>query len=133
MAPPNLLLGNASLAISDLSQLTDKVSTMDNPFPSRDILELPSFCDRPHVFILGAGASKAAFLNGDKNGFKLPVLKDFVDILNLESLLKSVGIDPPYDDFENIFATLVGNVTTLDVAKKNRARNIFIFFKDATP
>ena len=38
---------------------------------------------RPHVVLLGAGASYAAFPNGDKNGRKLPLLKDFVQVIGL--------------------------------------------------
>ncbi len=33
---------------------------------------------RPHVVLLGAGASRAAFLNGDRNGKILPLMADFV-------------------------------------------------------
>jgi hypothetical protein len=41
---------------------------------------------RPHVVLLGAGASYAAFPNGDKNGHKLPLLKDFVEVIGLHDL-----------------------------------------------
>ena len=30
-----------------------------------------------HVVILGAGASKASFPDGDSNGYKLPLMNDF--------------------------------------------------------
>jgi hypothetical protein len=41
---------------------------------------------RPHVVILGAGASLAAFPNGDRNGRRLPLMKDFVDVVALRGL-----------------------------------------------
>ena len=34
---------------------------------------------RPHLVILGAGASYAAFPNGDKNGRKLPLMNNIVE------------------------------------------------------
>ena len=42
----------------------------------------PPFCaPQPHVVILGAGASKAAFLGGDRNGKSIPLLDDLPDII----------------------------------------------------
>jgi len=58
---------------------------------------------KPHVVILGAGASSAAFLNGDKNGVKLPLMNNFVDILGLDDLLAQTGIDFKTDNFEEIY------------------------------
>jgi hypothetical protein len=43
--------------------------------------------NKPHIVILGAGASIASFLKGDKNGNKLPSMLNFVDVLNLTTLL----------------------------------------------
>lgn len=65
-----------------------------------------TYFGRPHCFLLGAGASLAAFPNGDKNGRKLPVMKNFVEVLGLEPYLKKAGFEPPYDDFEAIYAKL---------------------------
>jgi len=42
---------------------------------------------RPHVLILGAGASIAALPNGDKHGRWLPSMDNFVEILDLSGLL----------------------------------------------
>ena len=61
--------------------------------------------DRPHVVILGAGASRAACPNGDANGKKLPLMSDFVDCLNLRPKLKEWRVDPN-QNFENIFSKL---------------------------
>lgn len=43
---------------------------------------------RPHVVILGAGASRAAFPDGDANRRKLPVMNDLTGIIGLSELLK---------------------------------------------
>ncbi len=61
---------------------------------------------RPHCFLLGAGASLAAFPNGDKNGKKLPVMANFIEVLGLESLLEKAGYKPPFGNFEEIYAEL---------------------------
>ena len=41
---------------------------------------------KPHVVLLGAGASKAALPNGDRNGVKVPLLRELADDLDLVSL-----------------------------------------------
>ncbi|NKE71905.1 hypothetical protein [Candidatus Manganitrophus noduliformans] len=61
---------------------------------------------RPHVVLLGAGASYAAFPNGDKNGRKLPLLKDFVEVIGLEHLMSEANIQLPFDDFEAIYSRI---------------------------
>lgn len=62
--------------------------------------------ERPHVVVLGAGASLAAFPNGDRNGRELPVMKNFVDVVGLEEVLSADNINPPYEDFEAIYSDL---------------------------
>lgn len=63
-----------------------------------------SFC-KPHVVILGAGASRAAFPAGDKNGKRLPLMADYSDIVGISKLLDSWGIDSK-KNFEDIFSSL---------------------------
>ena len=60
---------------------------------------------KPHVVILGAGASRACCPAGDKNGKQLPVMADFAKRIGLEELLSSWGIDPN-QNFEDIFSGL---------------------------
>jgi hypothetical protein len=49
-------------------------------------------CDmRPHVLILGAGASRAALPNGDANGKRLPLMNDLARVVGLGPILKRVG------------------------------------------
>ena len=38
--------------------------------------------ERPHVVILGAGCSKAAAPQGDANGVNLPVMDDFLEVID---------------------------------------------------
>ena len=48
---------------------------------------------RPHVVILGAGASLAAFPNGDANGISLLLMSDFKEKVGLEGDLSNFKID----------------------------------------
>ena len=45
----------------------------------------------PHVVVVGAGGSRAACANGDKNGRRLPVMADLSDIVGLGPLLENAG------------------------------------------
>lgn len=61
---------------------------------------------KPHVVVLGAGASCAAFPNGDMNGVRLPLMTNLVDILGLNDLLSGTGIDFKTENFEEIYSQL---------------------------
>lgn len=63
---------------------------------------------RPHVVLLGAGTTRAAFPNGDANGNKIPLMNDFVDILNLEVILRASGINLD-SNFEVIYSQIQDN------------------------
>jgi hypothetical protein len=56
----------------------------------------------PHVVILGAGASRAAFPDGDANGRRLPLLADLPDCLDLRAAISSAGFSSD-KDFEFIY------------------------------
>jgi len=60
----------------------------------------------PHLFILGAGASRAALPNGDRNGYQLPLLDNLVEVLGLENLLKDRGADGVGANFEAFYSDL---------------------------
>lgn len=57
--------------------------------------------------ILGAGASLAAFPNGDKNGRKIPLMNNIIEVINLAPLLDTYGITGPRDNFEILYSDLV--------------------------
>lgn len=61
---------------------------------------------RPHVALLGAGASRAAFPDGDKNGRKLPVIVDFIEVVGLGPLLSEMGVDYEGKNIEEVYASL---------------------------
>jgi hypothetical protein len=62
----------------------------------------------PHVVILGAGASKAAFPSGDANGKVVPVMAELIECLDLQTLLGEAGF-PEGTDFESIYDELVSS------------------------
>jgi hypothetical protein len=59
---------------------------------------------KPHVVILGAGASRATCPHGDKNGRKLPVMADLIDTLNLTDVLAHAGVEHSGRNFEEIYS-----------------------------
>ena len=73
--------------------------------------------ERPHVVILGAGASLATCPNGDGNGYKLPLMNDFVTTVGLDALLKEYGINYEGKNFEDIYSDLC-DADHADLAKR---------------
>jgi hypothetical protein len=67
---------------------------------------------RPHLVILGAGASRAALPRGDATGRRLPLMIDLVETIGLESLLARFGIDWTGRNFEDVYAELANDTST---------------------
>lgn len=61
---------------------------------------------RPHVVILGAGATMAAIPNGDKFGRTCSVMDGFIDNLGLRDLLNRVQINTESQNLEDIYSEL---------------------------
>ena len=61
---------------------------------------------RPHVVILGAGASLATCSEGDCDGKKLPLMNNFVETVGLEAILKEYGVVYKGRNFEDIYSDL---------------------------
>ncbi|MEA3296456.1 MAG: hypothetical protein U9R56_01160 [candidate division Zixibacteria bacterium] len=64
--------------------------------------------ERPHVVILGAGASLASFPDGDKNGLRLPLMNDLVTVCGLSEVLEKHGIGAEVGNFEELYSDLNG-------------------------
>jgi hypothetical protein len=61
-----------------------------------------------HVILLGAGASRAAFPDGDGTGRRLPLMDDFVDVLGLRSAVEALPADlVQYRNFEALYSGLL--------------------------
>lgn len=63
----------------------------------------------PHVVILGAGASRAAFPKGELTGKKLPLMADLVEVVGINELLESNGIEFRDKNFEDLYDDLCRN------------------------
>src|SRR2546426_6693779 len=61
---------------------------------------------RPHVVLLGAGASRAAFPNGERNGRRLPLMLDFADIVPVAPIFAEAGIPLGGRNFEDAYTEL---------------------------
>lgn len=61
---------------------------------------------RPHVVILGAGASCAAIPNGDKHNKKISAMSGFIEKLGLGHILNKVSIHTQSDNLEDIYMEL---------------------------
>jgi hypothetical protein len=62
---------------------------------------------RPHVVVLGAGASLAATPNGDRNGRQLPLMANLVDVVELRETLKKHKLDQFTDqNFEDLYSKI---------------------------
>lgn len=60
---------------------------------------------RPHVVIVGAGASRAACPDGDMNGRPLPLMDTLVDELHLQELVPP-GLSGVGSNFEELYSVL---------------------------
>lgn len=72
----------------------------------------------PHVVILGAGASRAACPRGDATGKPLPVMNDFVELLDLaQDFPQLVG-----RNFEEVYSELALDPNLADVCRRLETR-----------
>lgn len=62
--------------------------------------------NRPHVFILGAGASKAALPQGDRYGVECPVMDGFLHKTGLDDILINTPFYSAPDNLESIYSAL---------------------------
>lgn len=61
---------------------------------------------RPHVVILGAGASCATIPNGDKYGKKISAMSGFIEKLGLSDIISRVTLNTKSDNLEDIYMEL---------------------------
>lgn len=83
---------------------------------------------RPHVFILGAGASRAAFPDGDAGGRQLPLMNDLVEKLGFDHDLALHGLRPP-GNFEELYATISSEGKYADLVNVIESR-VQAYFED---
>jgi hypothetical protein len=83
--------------------------------------------EAPHVVILGAGASRAAFPKGDASGKKLPLMNELVEILDLTGIIEEQGYNGDTLDFESFYSDIVDKEQYILVLSEiqNRVRSYF--------
>ncbi len=79
--------------------------------------------NRPHVVILGAGASCAAIPSGDKYGRKISAMSGFIDKLGLNEIISKVSIYTKSDNLEDIYM----KSDKLKTSAKNNTQQDFEF------
>jgi hypothetical protein len=84
---------------------------------------------KPHVIILGAGASYAAFPKGDKNGKNLPLMNNFIETLGLEGLIARANLVFRSDNFEDIYSEIHKAPGLLDLREELEAE-VFTYFRN---
>lgn len=83
---------------------------------------------KPHVVILGAGASYAAFPNGDRSGRRLPLMNNFVETLGLEDLVTRTGLSFSSTNFEDIYSSISNDLKLQNVRDELEAK-IYRYFR----
>ena len=71
----------------------------------QELIENPQASRRSHVVLLGAGASRAAFPDGDRSSRTIPLMSDLVEVLNIRSVIERAGIVEKAN-FESIYSRL---------------------------
>ena len=89
---------------------------MKRSLPPLDIKK--NINDAPHVVILGAGSSLAAFPDGDRNGLQLPLMHNLIKVVGLEQILERHGIDADIANFEEFYDELRGGLGNLNKGDK---------------
>lgn len=73
---------------------------------------------RPHLFILGAGATKATIPDGDKFGRQSPVMDNFMHEIGIDDLLDGVKLETKSNNIEAIYSELATKPEYAEVVTK---------------
>lgn len=65
-----------------------------------------SYKSRPHVVLIGAGASLAAIPDGDKNGLKTSVMDGFLDKLKMSEIITGLNLLTNSKNLEDIYSEI---------------------------
>ncbi|MCB9717003.1 MAG: hypothetical protein H6712_24315 [Myxococcales bacterium] len=107
------------------NESSDRTTPVQFPYSySRDEEVADISVKAPHVVILGAGASRAACLQGDAQGRKLPVMYDLIDTLEIGPLIPEALRSL---DFESAYAAMRSDESLLPACEEVEER-IFGYF-----
>ncbi|KOP78180.1 hypothetical protein AMS59_13825 [Lysinibacillus sp. FJAT-14745] len=82
---------------------------------------------RPHVVLLGAGASVAAIPNGDRNKMRTSVMKGFIDKLEMREVIDNIDLTFESDNLEDIYSALTES-TEFDNVRIELEERIYNYF-----
>lgn len=85
--------------------------------------------NRPHVVILGAGATMAAIPNGDANGKKSSVMNGFIEALGMTEIIKRIELKTSSNNLEDIYSELHGR-PECDAIREELDRRIREYFSE---
>lgn len=85
----------------------------------------------PHVVLLGAGASIAAYLSWGKLGPCLPSMQDLIEVLSLRSEIKNAGYETDGLNFEAFYDDLSSSDKNQDLKDLIESR-VYKFFNSLT-
>lgn len=72
---------------------------------------------RPHVVLLGAGASVAAIPNGDRNGQRISAMAGFIDRLGMRDVIEKCSLSTSSDNLEDIYMEMYDKPECNDARK----------------
>jgi len=85
---------------------------------------------KPHVVVLGAGASKASFPNGDANGKPILVMNEIIKFVGLNPYFEEIDENQNgCDNFEVLYDSLISNPENQNTASDIEKR-IKCYFSD---
>ncbi len=84
---------------------------------------------RPHLVILGAGASRAAFPQGELHGHRLPLMADFTEIVPVAPILEKSGINWRSKNFEEVYSSLSENPERR-ILQRDLEEAVFSYFSE---
>lgn len=93
---------------------------------SADDLVGDTSVNAPHVVILGAGASRAAFPDGERNGKRLPLMNDFTEIVPIQDTLEDAGVSID-GNFEEIYSKISEDESLIS-ERKQLENQVFDYF-----
>lgn len=85
--------------------------------------------NRPHLVILGAGATMAAIPHGDKNGRRSSVMNGFIEALGMTELLAGVSLITSSSNLEDIYSELHSRAECASV-REELDRRIRTYFSE---
>lgn len=103
---------------------------MDNTLTYETFMKM-----RPHVVLLGAGASCAALPTGDKYGKKISTMNGFIERLGFSNIISGLSLDTKSDNLEDIYMEIdeksqPGN--EFEAAREALEKKIYQYMTDYT-